>query len=136
MVRILCIVWQSNIGHLPVIPASPTESSTVLEILQCATAIDDELDQGDIIIVLDQAIHAKALDIVWQQAMSNSFRKLFLRMGAFRLACIFVNFVGIWFRDGGLRDMLTESEAIGVGTVQQVLNGKYYNCPVRCHQLV
>ena len=32
--------------------------------------------------------------------------------------------------------MLTESEVMGVGAAQQVLNGKHYNRAVRCHQLV
>ena len=128
------VVRQSNVGYLPVIPASSTESSTVLEILQRATAIADELDQEDIVIVLDQAIYAKALDIVWQPAMSNSFRKLVLRMGAFHVACIFMTVIGKRFQDGGLRDMLTESEVMGIGATQQVLNGKHYNRAV--HQLV
>ena len=76
MVRILCTlnkVRQSSIGYLPVIPASPTESSTVLEILQHDTAIADKLDQEDITIVCDQASYAKALDNVWLPAMSNLY---------------------------------------------------------------
>ena len=57
-------------------------------------------------------------------------------MGAFQLACIFMNVIWKRFQDGGLRDMLTESEVMGVGAAQQVLNGKHYNRAVRCHQLV
>ena len=45
----------------------------MLEILQCATAISDELDQEDITIVCDQASYAKALDNVWLPAMSNLY---------------------------------------------------------------
>ena len=53
----------SNVGYLPVIPASPTELSTILERKR---AIARTLEQDDIIAVFDQAIYTKVIDIVWE----------------------------------------------------------------------
>ena len=41
----------------------------------------DQLGQRDVIIVFDQAIYAKALEIVWQNP--QQFQRVVLRMGTF-----------------------------------------------------
>ena len=54
----------SVVGYLPVIPASPTELSTVYLLLNRSLAVADELSQHDVVIIVDQAIYAKAQEIV------------------------------------------------------------------------
>ena len=53
----------SKIGYLPVIDASPTEMSTVHTILVRSLEIADKLELEIIVVVVDQAIYAKAQQI-------------------------------------------------------------------------
>ncbi|CAG2192016.1 unnamed protein product [Mytilus edulis] len=48
-----------------VIDASPTDLNTVTTVLQRSVSIADKLGQRDVVIVFDQAIYAKALEIIW-----------------------------------------------------------------------
>lgn len=54
------ILQQSNIGYLPVIDASPTDLDTVHTILTRSSEIADKLELNEIVLVMDQAIYAKA----------------------------------------------------------------------------
>ena len=55
----------TEVGYLPVIPSSPTELSTVYELLKRSCAIAAEMHQHHDVITVDQAIYAKALEVVW-----------------------------------------------------------------------
>jgi len=55
------------VGYLQVIDSSPSELSTVYTVLHRSLAIADKLHQNDAVIVFDQAIYAKALEIIWQK---------------------------------------------------------------------
>ncbi|CAG2255235.1 unnamed protein product [Mytilus edulis] len=55
----------NSIGYLQVIDASPTDLNTVTTVLQRSVSIADKLGQRDVVIVFDQAIYAKALEIIW-----------------------------------------------------------------------
>ena len=54
----------SSVGYCPVIEASPTELDTVYTLLKRSVTMGQKLGQHDIIIVMDQAIYAKAQEIV------------------------------------------------------------------------
>lgn len=70
-----CSLWQaqqesiqSNVGYLPVIPASPTQLSSIYAVLQHFNAMADSLQQPDIIAVFDQAYICKVLDVHWKHS--------------------------------------------------------------------
>ena len=82
----------SNVGYLPVIPASPTEISTVYLLLKRSVATAERLGQAHIVVVLDQAIYAKALEVMWKNPAE--FERIVPRMGAFHVACTFMAVIG------------------------------------------
>ena len=55
----------SVVRYCPMIDASPTELSTVYTLLKHSIAMADEIRQEDVVIVMDQAIYAKAQEIIW-----------------------------------------------------------------------
>uniref|UniRef100_UPI00358DF722 uncharacterized protein n=1 Tax=Myxine glutinosa TaxID=7769 RepID=UPI00358DF722 len=125
---------KSVIGYLPVIDATPTEMNTVLTILQRSVQIADKLQLEAVVIVVDQAIYCKAQLIRWKNA--QFMKRLVIRLGAFHTAMSFLGCIGKRFRDGGLQDILVESEIVAVGSVNGVFSGKHYNRAVRAHKLM
>ena len=61
------IPTQSKLGYLPVIDASPTELSTVNEILSRSEEIANKLDVKYMCLVFDEAIYAKIQQIRWKE---------------------------------------------------------------------
>ena len=123
----------SSVGYMPVIPASPTELSTVYTMLHRSMSTADRFGQHSVVIVFDQAIYAKALEIIWKH--QADFERVVLRMGAFHIACTFMAVIGKRFGDALLRDILVKSHTVGPSVIHTVLNGKHYNRAMRCHQL-
>lgn len=123
----------STVGYLEVIPSSPTELSTVYELLQRSSRIAQQLQQDHCIITLDQAVYAKAIEIVWKK--EAEFKNIVLRMGAFHICTMFLAVLGNRFGDAGLTDLLVESEIIGPSAVKAVMSGKHYNRAVRAHKI-
>ena len=60
-------VSEDVVEYLPMINAPATELSTVLEILNQSECIREELLLETIVVVMDQALYAKAAKIVWKQ---------------------------------------------------------------------
>ena len=82
---------QDQVGYLPTIDAPPTLMNTVYEILKKALEVKDALNLQSIVIALNQAIYAKALEIIWKhQFLQLYFRafffewELFIPQGCFR----------------------------------------------------
>ena len=90
--------------------------------------------QPDVIVTLDQAIYAKAQDILW--CKQDEFSNVVLRMGAFHTAMTFMAVIGKHFGDAGLASLLVESGMLASGSVTAVLNGKQYNRGIRIHKIV
>ena len=84
--------------------------------------------------MLDQALYAKATEIVWKYP--DMFKGLALRMGAFHTVYTLLSIIGKRFQDAGLRDICTESGVIAEGSVSGVLDGRRYNRGVRFHKLM
>jgi hypothetical protein len=125
---------QSNIGYCEVIDASPTELPVVYNVLKRSISMADQLNQQDVVVVFDQAIYAKALEIIWKHPVE--FKRVVPCMGAFHIACTFLAVIGKRFGDAGLKDVLIESGIIGSGSVSAVLEGRHYNRGVRVHKIV
>ena len=83
------------------------ELSTVYTLLKKSVAIRKDIGVQDIMIVLDLAIYAKAVEVRWQIAVT-----------------------GKRFKFSGLEDILIESDVAGV------IEGKQYNRDVRAHKIV
>ena len=56
---------ESSIGYCQVIEASPTELPTVYTVLQRSLQMAQQLRQHDVIVIFNQAIYAKALEVRW-----------------------------------------------------------------------
>lgn len=78
----------SKVGYLPVVNANPTEMSTVNTVLHHSVAIADELELPSLVVVLDQALYAKAQQIRWTDDILK--RRLVLRMGEFHTSMCFL----------------------------------------------
>ncbi len=93
-----------------------------------------EAGQSELDIVFDQAIYAKALEIIW--ARGQEFENCVIRLGGFHTLCAFFNVIGKRFQDAGLADILVECKIIADGSIAGVMNGHQYNRAVRCHKIM
>ena len=124
----------SLVGYCPVIEASPTELDTVYTLLKRSVAMGKKLGQDDIIIEMDQAIYAKAQEIVLQK--NREFENVVLRMGSFYVITTFLAVLGKRYADAGLVDILIESGVFAYGSMNGVLEGRHYNRAIRAHKIV
>ena len=124
---------ECSIGYCQVIEASPTKLPTIYSVLQRSLQMGDQLGQHDVIVVFDQAIYAKALEVLWQNL--EQFQRLVVRIGSFHTICAFLAAIGKRFGDGGLSDVITESGIVGSGSVAGVLEGRHYNRAVHTHKV-
>ena len=60
-------ISEDVVGYLPTINAPATELNTVFEILNQSERIRKELLLEAIVVVMDQALFAKAAEIAWNQ---------------------------------------------------------------------
>lgn len=72
-------------------------------------------------LVMDQALFAKAAEIVWKQ--KDKFSNILLRMGAFHTICNALAIIGKRFRDAGLKDICIEAGIVAEGSISGVLDG-------------
>ena len=101
--------------------------------LQRSLQIADQLGQHVVIIVFDQAIYAKALEVLWQN--KDQFQRLVVRLGSFHTICAFFAAIGKQFGDAGLPDVLMESGIVASGSVAGVIEGHHYNRAVCTHKV-
>ena len=85
-------IVEDVIGYLPTINAPATELSTVFEILNQSEQIQKELQLEVIVVVMDQALYAKATEIIWKH--NDVFSSVLLRMGAFHTICNALSILG------------------------------------------
>ena len=86
-----------------------------------------QLGQNDVIIVFDQAIYAKALEVLWQN--KDQFQRLVIRIGSFHTICAFLAAIGKRFGDAGLAGVLMKNGIVGV------IEGRHYNRAVRTRKV-
>ena len=85
-------------------------------------------------LTLDQAIYAKAQDIVSKHC--DEFKRITLRVGGFHVACTFLAVISLRFGDAGLRDLMVESSLVGPSAVSAVLRGNHYNPALRSSKII
>ena len=102
--------------------------------LQHCVKIKDVLGLQSIICVFDQAIYCKAMEIKWKNP--DQFSCCVIMLGIFHTLMMYLGIFGKRFADGGLRDLLIQSEVIAEGSVDRALKGKMYNRSVRNVKLV
>lgn len=130
-------VAKSAIHYMPMIEASPTEMATVQTILVRSLEQVQKLQLDHIVVVFDQAIYAKAQQIRWKDHTNEDMKtKLVVRLGEFHTSMSFLNIIGKRFGDGGLKDILIESEIVASGSINSVLNGHHYNRSMRAHKIL
>ena len=78
--------------------------STVNEVLTQTLMIMEAFGLKAIVCVFDQALFAKASEIIWKH---EKFSNIILRMGAFHTICNLLSTIGKRFQDAGLRDLWT-----------------------------
>ncbi|KAK3713975.1 hypothetical protein QZH41_005644 [Actinostola sp. cb2023] len=127
-------VSQDNIGYLSTIDAPATNLSTVHEVLLQSVKIKDTLLLKSIVVVFDQALYSKAVEIIWKK--EEQFKDIVPRMGVFHTICTLLAVIGKRFQDAGLRDLCVEARVIAEGSVNGVLDGHRYNRAVRFHKLM
>ena len=124
----------SKIGYMPMVSSSPTELGTVHQVQKTSQAVASAVDQQEIVIVMDQAVYSKALQIMWQQP--SEFSNVIPRMGAFHITCTLLAVIGKRFGEAGLQDLLVESGVVAGGSVASVIAGRQYNRAMRAHKTV
>ena len=108
--------------------------STVNEILNQSVTIAKSLEVNEIVCVFDQALYAKAAEIIRKN--SEKFSLVIIRLGVFHTICTLLATIGKRFQDAGLRDLCIESGVIAEGSVSGVMEGHKYNRAIRLHKLV
>ena len=103
-----------QITYLPAINDSPTKMDVVLEILTQSKLKAEKLGLCETDVVFDQAIYAKAVEIMLNPVFIDLKRFIVLRMGAFHTALTFLAVIGKRFGDAGLRDWIVEAELLGI----------------------
>ena len=111
-------VVADTVEYLPTINAPATEMSTVQEILRQCNVIKEEAKLKNIVLVLDQALYAKATEIAWGDA--KKYENIILMMGNFHTICNFLSTIGKLFGEAGLRDLTIESGVIAQGSIRKV----------------
>ena len=124
----------SVIGYCPVIPAPPTQLDVVYTLLTRSVSMAHMLGQQDVVVVVDQAVYAKAVEILWKKPAE--FRSVVLRMGSFHMALAILATIGKRFGGSGWSDLVVEAGVLAPGSVAQVVAGKHYNRGLRVHKLV
>ena len=119
--------------YLPTIHGPATNMSTAYEVLCQAQNITKILAIEEVICVFEQALYAKAAEVIWKQLQQCSHTVL--RLGVFHTICTALAVIGKRFENVGLRDVAIESGIIAEGSVGSVLDGKQYNRGVRLHNI-
>lgn len=128
------LISEDIVGYLPTINAPATELTTVFEILKQSDLIRKQLSLESLVLVLDQALYAKAVEIAWKH--KELFSKIIFRMGTFHTIMNILGIIGKRFQDAGLKDVCIESGIVAEGSIKGVLEGKQYNRAVRLHKCV
>ena len=94
----------------------------------------DALNLKSIVVVMDQAIYAKMMEISLKH--QELFQHLVLRLGMFRTTGVLLTVIGQRFNVAGLRDFVIKSKVIAEGSVKKILNGKHYGRAARFPKLM
>ena len=109
-------------SHSPIIDSNPTE------MVNCkATA--KVLGQDYSVQTMDQQLYAIAQQVKW--ACPESFLSHHNRLVGFHTICCFVGCIGKLWGDGGLTDLLKDSNVYASCTVDSLLDGRQFHRSIR-----
>ena len=125
----------TKVHYMPFIQAPPSDFSTIFESLIRLVQVANTLGQDHILVTADMQIYAKAQEIIWAkpQALEG---KVTMRIGRMHLNMALLASLGTLYGDGGLLQLLTDSEVYAEATARQMLQGKQYARGVRGIKLI
>ena len=126
-------IMESNVGYLDSINKPATDIATVYEMMKRADRIKDRLKLPSIVIVLDQAMYAKACEVKFKH--KEQFKDIVLFMGTFHTLMMILGVAGKRFGDAGFKDVVIHSGIIEEGSIEGVLSGKMYNRSIYAHKI-
>ena len=88
----------------------------------------ESLPLDNIVCVFDQALYAKAAEIVWKH---DKFKNIIIRMELFHTICNLLSIIGKRFQDAGLQDLCIKSGVTAEGSVAGVMGGHKYSLYMR-----
>ena len=130
---------------MPVINESPGDIANVNTILKNATHIVDileyeagfpEIERPSVAITVDQAVHAKVVEVCNNPRIKDSLDRIVLRIGGFHVSMTLIAVIGRRYASAGLRDVLIEADILACGSVHQVLNGRHYHRAIYSLKLI
>ena len=125
----------ATIHYMPFIREPPTDMSTIYTSLNKWVAVAEKLVQKHILIIADLSIYSKAQQIIWSKPESLD-GKVTMRLGGMHLLMVFIASIGWLFGDGGLLQLLIDTDVYADGTARQMLQGKQVSQAVRGLKLV
>ena len=84
------------------------------------------LNLREIVVVMDQALYAKACEDAWKH--KDLYAEVLIRLGTFHTIFNLLSIIGKRFQDAGLRNICTESGIIAEGSVSGVFEGDVQSC--------
>ncbi len=124
----------ASVLYLPFIRESPSELSTIYTSMIRLVQLAAELGQHHILVTADLAIYSKAQQILWSKPLPLQ-GKITMRLGGMHITMAYLASIGKLYGDGGLFDILTESDVYAEGTARQLLQGKQLARGVRSIKL-
>ena len=115
--------------YAPTIEVPPADMATVYTTLRRGKYMASAVKQDYQIHTFDQQLYAIAQQVKW--ANMDEFNNLVNRLGGFHGMCCFIACIGKLWGDGGLKDMLVDSDVYALTTVDQMLTGRQFHRAVR-----
>ncbi len=124
----------ASVLYLPFIRESPSELSTIYTSMIRLVQLAAELGQHHILVTADLAIYSKAQQILWSKPLPLQ-GKITMRLGGMHITMAYLASIGKLYGDGGLFNILTESDVYAEGTARQLLQEKQLARGVRSIKL-
>ena len=124
----------TKIGYCPLLPASPTDFSTVFTTLKNLQKMMKSLGQQTTVVTFDEAIYSKAKEVQWRSP--DEFKDVVIRLGGMHMAQCFLATIGKCFEASGMEDIFIESGVFASSSIPRICNGKAYNRGLRAHKLL
>ena len=86
------VVMKDIVGYLPTTDSPATAMKTAFEMLSKAAQTKEEMKLKSIIVVFDEAIYSKAVEIIWKH--EDLFSDIVPRLGAFHTICVLLSVIG------------------------------------------
>ena len=127
------LTLKTSVGYMDFIDSPATDITTIFQVM-CALKINESLKLPAIVCVFDQAIFAKAAEIVWKSP--DEFQDVIIMLGTFHPIMMYMSILSKRFKDGGLFDVLVQSSILAESSSESALSGKMYNRGVRAYKLM